>query len=302
MRSGLTSRAGRAVPPAIRAAIRYLPPRGRGIRLAHEWTRRRPPDGTVYVSREPGGARLQCDLRDHLSRVLYYRGWMDAGLESWIRGWLRPGDVYADVGAHIGYLAALAARAVGPAGRVVAFEPSPETCAKLRTAFAGGDFPQVEVVNAAVAADHSGEATLFTADGVWENQAYRNSLHPGEGLRSHATVATVSLDGSFPSGQVRLLKVDVEGGEMAVLSGAEELLASGRCEALVVELNPEALARAGSSVAGLVDRLDRAGYDAYRCDPVGTLLPWRPVDVQTEFEDAVFLPGAGTTCHYDPRR
>lgn len=290
MKSRLASRAERMVPVAIRALIRHVPPRGRGIRLAQTWTRLRSPDGEPYVSREPGGARLQCDLRDHLSRVIYYRGWMDLGLEKWMRRWLRPGDVYVDVGAHIGYLSALAAGTIGQSGRVVAFEPSPDTWRKLRAAFDAPGFPHVEVVNAAVASAH-GEASLFTADGHWKHQAYRNSLHPAPGLRRHATVDTVSLDGYFPHERLRLLKIDVEGGEQAVLAGADQLLNGGRCDALAIELNPAALARAGSSVSALVERLDAAGFDAYRCSPDGTVEPWLPVEVRTEFADAVFLPG-----------
>ena len=285
----MTSRVDRIVPVVLRAIIRNVPPRGRGIRLAHTWTRLRPPDGTLFVSEESGGARLQCDLRDHLSQIVYYRGWMDVGLETWIRDWLRPGDLYCDVGAHIGYLSALAAEAVGPTGRVVAFEPSFATFTKLRAAFDPDRFPQVEVVNAAVAAS-PGQASLFTADGDWQHQAYRNSLHPGPGLRHEANVATVTLDGIFASDRIRLLKIDVEGGEEAVLAGAQALLAERRCDALVIELNPPALSRAGSSVATLVERLRAAGFAAHRCRPDGTVALWERVEVTGEFADAVFLP------------
>ncbi len=292
MSAGIVSRAERLVPVVIRAIVRHVPPRGRGIRLAQAWTSLRPPDGVPYISREPGGARLRCDLRDHLSRVVYYRGWMDAGLETWIRSWLRPGDVYVDVGAHIGYLSALAARAVGPQGRVVAFEPSPESWERLRAAFDPSHFPQVDAVNAAVASG-PGEASLFAAADGWEHQAYRNSLHPAAGLRHLATVRTVSLDSMFPADRLRLLKIDVEGGEQAVLAGAEALLRTGRCDALVVELNPDALARAGSSVAGIVTYLEAMGFVAHRCRANGALERWQPVDVQNEFADAVFLPAGG---------
>lgn len=289
MISRTTARAERVVPPLIRVLIRHVPPRGHGIMLAHGWSRLRPPGRAPFISREPGGARLQCDLRDALSRVIYYRGWMDLGLERWMRGWLRHGDTYVDVGAHIGYLSALAAHAVGAAGRVVAFEPSPETFGRLRAAFDPVRFPQVTAVNAAVSSCN-GEASLFTAAGEWEYQAYRNSLHPGPGLRQLTSVETVALDSRFPTGQVRLLKIDVEGGEQAVLAGADGLLSSGRCDALVIELNPEALSRAGSSVPALVERLGGAGFVAHRFSPDGTTRLWDTVEVSGEFSDALFLP------------
>ena len=100
----------------------------------------------------------------------------------------------------------------------------------------------------------------------------------------------MTLDGRFPSDRLRLLKIDVEGGEAAVLDGAAVLLAGRRCDALVVELNPEALARAGSAVSDIVDRLGAAGYAPHRCDPDGRLRPWSPVTLDGEYADAVFLP------------
>jgi FkbM family methyltransferase len=277
------------VTRSIRFVVRQTPPRGRGISLAHRWTRFNPPDDRQLVSKEPGGARLRCDLRDALSRVVFYRGWVDRGLEDWMVGWLRPGDLYVDVGAHIGYLTALAASAVGPSGRVVAFEPSPDTYAKLSAAFVGPAFAHVRAVHAAVA-EVAGRTVLFAASGAWQDQAYRNSLHPGDGLLPTSEVEVVTLDEELGDSRVRLLKVDVEGGEVAVISGANRLLSDRRADALVVELNPPALARAGATVSDLVGELGGYGYDAHRITEGGVLQRWDPVEVEGEFADAVFLP------------
>ncbi|MGI9119211.1 MAG: FkbM family methyltransferase [Acidimicrobiales bacterium] len=277
------------VTRSIRFVVRQTPPRGRGINLAHTWTRLNPPDDRQFVSLEPGGARLRCDLRDELSRVVYYRGWVDRDLEAWMVGWLRPGDLYVDVGAHIGYLAALAANVVGRSGRVVAFEPSPDTYAKLSAAFIASSFPHVRAVHAAVA-DKAGHTVLFAASGAWQDQAYRNSLHPGDGLVPTSEVEVVTLDEELGDARVRLLKVDVEGGELAVLSGTRRLLSDRRADALVVELNPPALARAGATVSNLVGQLQGSGYDAHRIIEGGRLQRWEPVVVEGEFADAVFLP------------
>lgn len=278
------------VTRSIRFFVRRVPPQGRGIALAHAWTRRNPPDDRQLVSKEPGGAQLRCDLRDELSRVVYYRGWVDRGLEDWMRDWLRPGDLYVDVGGHIGYLAALAAQAVGRSGRVIAFEPAPDTFAKLSTAFPAPEFPQVCTVQAAVA-DRAGKTVLFAAAGEWQHQAYRNSLHPADGLAPTSEVQVITLDEELGEERVRLLKVDVEGGEPAVFSGSDRLLAAHRCDALVVELNPPALGRAGATVEALVAQLNGYGYEAHRISEDGSLLRWDPVVVEGEFADAVFLPG-----------
>lgn len=278
------------VTAGIRAFIRHVPPRGRGIRLAQAWTRRHPPGDRVFASREPGGARLRCDLRDELSRIVYYRGWMDRGLERWMRAWLRTGDRYVDVGAHIGYLTALAAQAVGPSGHVLAFEPSPDTYARLSDAFHASSFPHVEAIQAAVTAE-GGAVKFYVGAGGWSHQAYRSSLHDRPGLSPLGQVPAVTLDDVLAGGHVRLLKIDVEGGEQGVIEGGRRLLGDRRCDALVVELNPGALASAGSSVSSVVEHLTRFGYRPHRVIDDGSVRPWWPVEVDAEFADAVFLPG-----------
>lgn len=63
---------------------------------------------------------------------------------------LRPGDVFIDVGAHIGFYALLGARAVGPAGTVVAIEPDPVSYERLAWHVRTNRTGQVRTVNAAV--------------------------------------------------------------------------------------------------------------------------------------------------------
>src|SRR3954466_12200742 len=145
----------RVGPPLVRSAIRHVPPRRRGIRLANLLKERVPLSDPVRLSSEPSGMQLRCDLRDELAFVIYYRGSVDWGLESWMQRWLRPGDTYIDVGAHIGYLVSLAVERVGRSGRIDAFEPNPETFAKLDAAVSelGESRPAITLHNAAVGAE-----------------------------------------------------------------------------------------------------------------------------------------------------
>jgi hypothetical protein len=66
------------------------------------------------------GLRLRLDLRDNLARTVYFTGTYEPELVRFLSG-LRPGEVFADVGAHMGAHALVAARA---GARVVAFEPA----------------------------------------------------------------------------------------------------------------------------------------------------------------------------------
>lgn len=71
------------------------------------------------------GVRMSVDTKDIVQRYLYQFGIWEPSLSGWLARTLRPGDVFVDVGANIGYYSLLAARLVGHLGSVVAIEASP---------------------------------------------------------------------------------------------------------------------------------------------------------------------------------
>jgi FkbM family methyltransferase len=140
-----------------------------------------------------------------------------------VRGVVRAGDVAIDVGASFGVYAALLAKLVGPTGRVDAFEPQSDVFAHLRRRFAG--ITQVNLVHAGVA-DQTGVGHMVVpalAGGIPETALA--SLHHAEGAPGTTTIRVVTLDEhcrDLPS--LRFLKVDVEGGDLAVLRGGRETI------------------------------------------------------------------------------
>jgi FkbM family methyltransferase len=137
---------------------------------------------------------------------------------------LRAGDVVWDVGANIGYLSLLAARIVGPRGRVVAIEPDADCARAIRTNAALNDLHQIEVLEAA-ASDRSGVADLVVVrDRLWTRLASVGDHHQGEQRVQVPTVALDDLDGPPPA----LIKIDVEGAELDVVAGMRRLLRDAR--------------------------------------------------------------------------
>jgi FkbM family methyltransferase len=152
---------------------------------------------------------------------------------------IHPGMTVFDVGANVGFFTLLASRLVGPAGRVYAFEPLPRNIAYLRHHLAlNGVEARVEVVPAAVSDRHG--AGLFAA-----------GANPLMGRLSDAgdIVTTVRLD-DFPVPHV--VKMDIEGGEVAALDGAPNMLAAEPSLFLSTH-------GAGAHEACMT-RLERAGY------------------------------------------
>jgi FkbM family methyltransferase len=133
---------------------------------------------------------------------------------------LRPGDIFFDIGANVGFFTLLASRCVGPSGRVVAFEPLPRNLECLQRHLDLNAMTNVETMPVA-AADRSGEASFSSASG------------PSMGALAAAgtPVRIVSLDDLIrerASPPPRLLKIDVEGAESLVLLGASNLLGRHR--------------------------------------------------------------------------
>lgn len=235
--------------------------------------------------------RLRCDLRDNLARVIFYRGWVDRDVETWLGRWLRPGDTYVDVGAHIGFYVSLALGAIGPSGRVVAFEPLDESYERLSASVreVSDRYPNVEVHRAAVGAIR-GDATFFRPAGEWAHQTYVASLVAAGNRTSSGRVRVVTLDDALGTTPCRLLKIDVEGSERDVLHGATSVLSRRQAEAVLIEVNPAALHDAGTTMDEVVTLLSGFGYRPHEIEGA-TLVPISKLGVPDDFANVVFLPG-----------
>ena len=116
---------------------------------------------------EVRGHHLQVDITDRTGRMPYFYGTpYEENVTEAIVTALRPGDVFLDVGANIGYFTVLAARVVGAGGRVVAFEPHDGARAILEALVQRNDVSAcVEIVPLALAGA-AGDVPLFVEDAI----------------------------------------------------------------------------------------------------------------------------------------
>ncbi len=133
---------------------------------------------------------------------------------------VKPGHVFFDVGANVGFYTVIASRLVG-SGRVIAFEPLPGNLDILRRHIATNHLSNVTIVPKALA-DSVGKARFSTT-----NDCSMNRLDPGGELEVEATTVDGALAarGNPPPD---VLKVDVEGAELAMLRGATACLRTYR--------------------------------------------------------------------------
>ncbi|WP_157904376.1 FkbM family methyltransferase [Parafrankia soli] len=175
---------------------------------------------------------------------------------------LERGGCFYDVGANIGVYTLWAAPKVGQDGQVHAFEPAPSTFENLTRLVRLNDLSNVTAVPTAVGA-RSGVGYLRTVAGA-SGLAHLTS-NPDNCLE---TPLTTLDDYSGCHRPPALVKIDVEGHELAVLQGATGLLGTHR-PALVLETIPAHCARTGSSTGAVLDLLTAADYEVFNLTPGG---------------------------------
>jgi FkbM family methyltransferase len=194
-----------------------------------------------------------------LYRGLYgiYKRWSDREERALLANMVKPGMTVLDIGANIGMYriyTRFLAELTGPTGRVIAFEPEPKNFSRLQRAVT--DIPQVTVVHAAVS-EKSGTLRLYVADDL---NVDHHTYDAGDGRRT-VNVPSIAIDDYMrPGERVDVIKMDIQGAELAALRGAERVLSENRGVRMMLEFWPYGLARAGSSVQELLGHLRRHDF------------------------------------------
>jgi FkbM family methyltransferase len=158
---------------------------------------------------------------------LYFAGGGEPAVQAALQEHLRPGMVFYDIGANIGFFSLLAARLVGPQGRVVAFEADPEVAARLREHISRNNFSRITAEQQAMWCEPTVVSFARTDPATSPDRGLGHVVPgPGEGT---IQVNATSLD-EFTRAQTApdFLKCDVEGAEVEVFRGAERLLTEKR--------------------------------------------------------------------------
>lgn len=135
---------------------------------------------------------------------------------------VNEGESVVDVGAHIGYYSLVLAQLVGSSGRVVAFEPGKAIFPYLHRNTK--DKPQIEIVEMMVS-DTEGERVFYEFDFKHsENNTAVEHAHDTQ-FAQRRSVQCTTLDEFCHATQLKpkILKIDVEGGELGVLRGSTNL-------------------------------------------------------------------------------
>jgi FkbM family methyltransferase len=267
--------AARILPNSFKQAIYKFKPLARLIRGG---LNRAAPTGLVEVKVAAGDLAGYTILLDMQVDKDYWLGTYEPELQAALRQLIPAGAVIYDVGANIGYVSLLLAKAAGETGKVFAFEALPSNVDQLRRNVAlnamGG---RVTVIDRAVTRVPGLVRFLVHASGGMGKVA--GSAGRDDKVESEITIPGVSLD-EFVYGegnpQPQVVKMDIEGGEVLALPGMQRVLTEARPLILMELHGPEscraaweALTSAGYEICWMrpgypvISSLEALGWKAY---------------------------------------
>ena len=277
--TGAEARSGRAmravavcVARSGRLVLGAVPVRRRGIRawqvvnllaraiwaIGLRWTAH----GTLYRSRLASGAVAHLDLSERIQGQAALTGAYEPALCAAIADELQGDGTFLDVGGNVGLVTLeVAARTRERSPSIHVFEPHPDNVDALERNLGLNPGVRVEVVRAAVGSAE-GSARLRTSAPRGESGAHR--IVSADTAEDTMVVRVVTLDEYARRkglDYVDVLKIDVEGHEVAVLEGAKELLRRQAVGMVILEMN-ESLIRASDGESGdLYATLSSSGYE-----------------------------------------
>lgn len=252
-----------------------------------EYEKRRPPFGRAYSF----GADLVAETNrqimmslpgDDLSITpsIALQGTYEEPELHFVEKTLRGGDFFVDVGCNVGVFTLVAARKVGPCGRVFAFDPNDGVVKHLRRSLVmNWVHDRVKVFECAVGEEEKAATLRYSqlsvgggSLGIDEDSAFKPTVAEIGNLVEKQT-HVIALDHLFLHPlEIKILKIDVEGFEHTVLEGARRLLKEKSINYLILELLEEIASKRYKQNVNAVVEVMNLGYRLCRLDKSGNLI------------------------------
>jgi FkbM family methyltransferase len=197
-----------------------------------------------------------------LAKCIYY-GFEENEI-SFLNSFLREGDVFFDIGSNIGLFSLHASVIVGKNGRVIAFEPAPDTYKKLIQNIKLNSIKNILPLNIGLS-----DKTDFLKLNVSNNgyDAWNSFALLSNNYYNQKELVEVSTLDFFIQkndiSKINLIKLDVEGWELFVIRGGENYIKEAEDLVLLVEFTEENAFAAGYYVHEIYDLLKQWGYQWY---------------------------------------
>lgn len=198
----------------------------------------------------------------HVILRMYLRGVHEPETTALVRRMLREGDTFVDLGADFGYYTLLCASLVGLSGTVITFEPYATSGKKILSGIKANRFKNISLQELAVG-DRIGEADLY----ISKRSVGRSSIFAEKEKSSRSVpVSVTTLDAFFDGteGPICLIKIDIEGAELAAVRGGRQFFKRHSETGLVIEIAPKTLLSCGTSSEELLTEIRNMGFSVFR--------------------------------------
>lgn len=215
----------------------------------------------VYKKRLHNKFYMLLTPTEHIQQQLFWYGYYEKELGNLVKKVVRPNDVFIDIGANIGYFSILSAT-ISPSVRVISFEPVKDLFKKMKENFSINDCKNIEAINAAAGEiNERRELFISNADNLGMSSFHQPENYSGRKEK----VEVVSIDNWFKTSglsKIDLVKLDIEGSELAALKGMKGVLEKQK-PVLLVEINPETLSLFGLKPHDIFNYLKQLNFDGF---------------------------------------
>ena len=218
----------------------------------------------TYLKKLPGNIFIQVHPEEHIQKQLFWYGYYEKPVGTILKKILKPDSVLIDVGANIGYFSLLAAPQL-PQGRVISVEPVSFLFNALLENISINKFNNIEAIN--VAAGDKEENRLIYLSGA-DNIGMSSFQQPENYSGKTEIVKVVTLDSiaiDLKLQKVDIVKIDVEGNELAVLKGMKEIVNKFQ-PYILIELNPHTLSYFNLTPKNVLSHAAELSYHAFEID------------------------------------
>lgn len=209
--------------------------------------------------------KITGNTQDVIQKFIYFFGIWEPHITAFVERRLRPGDVFIDVGANIGYYTLMTSPIVGSEGHVVSIEASPIIVEILKKHIAINNLQNVRVICAAASSErgklivHHAKNTNIGATSVIED--FDDCSLPSIEVDAAPLFELLTPD---EIAKARLIKIDVEGAEWMVLQGLIPIIPKLREDAeILLEVAHEKLSQFGKSFHDVIETFAAFGFHPY---------------------------------------
>ncbi|WP_025144462.1 FkbM family methyltransferase [Pedobacter jeongneungensis] len=229
-----------------------------------EWLKHFPKQLAFFTHSLADRIKINLYKDSHLSKFIY--DGFEKKEELFIQQFLKPGDVFFDIGANIGLHSLIAAKAIGNGGKAYAFEPTPITFDRLNDNIRLNNFEAIISSFNLGVSDSNEKLYLNVSESgydAWNSFAPIKEITLEQKIEVDVvTIPDFVQQHKLEPKNIALIKIDVEGWELNVLKGMESFFNDDSFNAsFLIEFTEENAFRAGYSCRDLYNFMVSKGYE-----------------------------------------